>query len=89
MVDSCVSQVLALLVLDTDGQRLAVKYSAIGRKEIWPTPKLQMAFEKRVITKLPKNSGSKTEVLAHIVVQHSSSDPSCDWFAQHLEKHSF
>eukprot|EP00450_Noctiluca_scintillans_P008722 CAMPEP_0194482544 /NCGR_PEP_ID=MMETSP0253-20130528/4445_1 /TAXON_ID=2966 /ORGANISM="Noctiluca scintillans" /LENGTH=232 /DNA_ID=CAMNT_0039322087 /DNA_START=40 /DNA_END=739 /DNA_ORIENTATION=+ len=62
MADSCVSQVLALLVLDTDGQRLAVKYSAVGRKEIWPTPKLQMAFEKRVITKLPKNSGSKTEV---------------------------
>merc|ERR1712136_658601 len=26
------------------------------------TPKLQMAFEKRVIIKLPKNSGSKTEV---------------------------
>lgn len=50
--------VLAILVLDTDGGRLAVKYSSVARKEIWPGFEKQTAFEKRVINKLPKPSGT-------------------------------
>jgi len=55
-------QILAILILDNDGARLAVKYSSVARKEIFPTVKLQLAFEKRVIAKLPKNTGARTEV---------------------------
>merc|ERR1719171_1217399 len=62
MTDSGLCQVLAILVLDSDGGRLAVKYSQIARKELWPGVKAQLAFEKRVIIKLPKPSSSRSEV---------------------------
>lgn len=62
MADASLCQILAVLVLDADGQRLAVKYSTSARKELWTTVKQQMAFEKRVIGKLPKASNTRSEV---------------------------
>eukprot|EP00811_Abedinium_folium_P011754 NODE_20887_length_777_cov_11.384615.p1 GENE.NODE_20887_length_777_cov_11.384615~~NODE_20887_length_777_cov_11.384615.p1 ORF type:complete len:224 (+),score=77.71 NODE_20887_length_777_cov_11.384615:95-673(+) len=64
MADSVLTQILALLVTDTDGNRLAVKYSTPGKK-IWPTLKAQTAFEKKLVGKLPKQTGtarSETDV---------------------------
>eukprot|EP00928_Gymnodinium_smaydae_P090913 TRINITY_DN74622_c0_g1_i1.p2 TRINITY_DN74622_c0_g1~~TRINITY_DN74622_c0_g1_i1.p2 ORF type:complete len:196 (+),score=71.72 TRINITY_DN74622_c0_g1_i1:82-669(+) len=63
MADQGLSQVLALLVLDAEGGRLAVKYSSLGRKEIWTSTKQQIAFEKRLIQKMPKiMPSSRSEV---------------------------
>eukprot|EP00929_Paragymnodinium_shiwhaense_P089565 TRINITY_DN4971_c0_g1_i1.p1 TRINITY_DN4971_c0_g1~~TRINITY_DN4971_c0_g1_i1.p1 ORF type:complete len:193 (-),score=70.17 TRINITY_DN4971_c0_g1_i1:201-779(-) len=61
-MDGGLCQVLGLLVLDAEGIRLAVKYTSMARKELWPTVKQQIAFEKRVIAKIPKSSASQTEV---------------------------
>mmetsp|Transcript_22429 Transcript_22429/g.57289 ORF Transcript_22429/g.57289 Transcript_22429/m.57289 type:complete len:197 (-) Transcript_22429:120-710(-) len=60
MADGGLCQILALLVLDSDGARLAVKYCSYARKELWVGSKAQMAFEKRVISKLPKPSTART-----------------------------
>mmetsp|Transcript_49639 Transcript_49639/g.146714 ORF Transcript_49639/g.146714 Transcript_49639/m.146714 type:complete len:195 (+) Transcript_49639:60-644(+) len=60
-------QILALLVLDSDGARLAVKYSSVARKELWVGSKAQLAFEKRVISKLPKPSVARSEVDVAII----------------------
>jgi len=45
--------ILAVLVLDIDGERLATRYNT-GSRDIFPDIKSQMAFEKRIIQKLPK-----------------------------------
>ncbi|CAD7972703.1 unnamed protein product [Amoebophrya sp. A25] len=55
-----VNQVLALLVLDSDHHRLAVKYCAPGQK-LFPTVEEQRSFEKKVIKKLPKPTGRPSE----------------------------
>lgn len=53
---SALTQVLALLVTDSDGARIAVKYSSYGKQK-WPTVKAQIQFEKKLIGKLPKQTG--------------------------------
>uniref|UniRef100_A0A7S2IND8 Coatomer subunit zeta n=1 Tax=Alexandrium andersonii TaxID=327968 RepID=A0A7S2IND8_9DINO len=60
-MDDSLCQVLAILILDTQGERLAVKYPRAG-KELWPDIKRQTAFEKLVAGKLPKfGEASKSE----------------------------
>ncbi|CAD7944856.1 unnamed protein product [Amoebophrya sp. A120] len=54
------SQVLALLVLDQESNRLAVKYCTNGTK-LFPTVDAQRKFEKKVIGKLAKPTGRPTE----------------------------
>ena len=51
------NQVLALLVLDNDANRLAIKYCSSGKKH-FPTIADQQKFEKQVIRKLPKPNAS-------------------------------
>lgn len=53
-MEETLCQVLAVLVLDADGQRLAVKYTSLARRQIWTNMKEQLAFEKRVFNKMPK-----------------------------------
>merc|ERR1712066_749855 len=72
------SQVLALLVLDTDGARLAVKYSSTARKELWPDVKAQQAFEKRVSGKLPKPSATKSEVDVAVIDDYTVLFQACN-----------
>jgi len=45
---------LAILVLDAEGHRLAVKYTSLARRQLWTDVKQQLAFEKRVFSKMPK-----------------------------------
>eukprot|EP00747_Dinoflagellata_sp_TGD_P165002 gnl/TRDRNA2_/TRDRNA2_185739_c0_seq1.p2 gnl/TRDRNA2_/TRDRNA2_185739_c0~~gnl/TRDRNA2_/TRDRNA2_185739_c0_seq1.p2 ORF type:complete len:234 (-),score=55.37 gnl/TRDRNA2_/TRDRNA2_185739_c0_seq1:122-721(-) len=64
------SQILAILVLDSDGTRLASKYSSIARKELWQGQQSQLKFEKRVVNKLPKSvktASSRTEADVAII----------------------
>mmetsp|Transcript_60434 Transcript_60434/g.129607 ORF Transcript_60434/g.129607 Transcript_60434/m.129607 type:complete len:195 (+) Transcript_60434:81-665(+) len=71
-------QILGILVLDADGQRLAVKYSSTGRKELWPTNKDQLAFEKRVISKLPKSSQTRSEVDVAVIDDYTVIYQACN-----------
>lgn len=50
------SQVLALLILDADANRLAVKYCVPGLK-LFATVDAQKKFEKKVVAKLAKPTG--------------------------------
>jgi len=50
------NQILALLALDTDANRLAVKYCGCA-KPLFPTVESQKKFEKKIVAKLPKPSG--------------------------------
>eukprot|EP00930_Biecheleria_cincta_P003920 TRINITY_DN104828_c0_g1_i1.p1 TRINITY_DN104828_c0_g1~~TRINITY_DN104828_c0_g1_i1.p1 ORF type:complete len:195 (-),score=51.10 TRINITY_DN104828_c0_g1_i1:324-908(-) len=77
-MDSGISRILALLVLDTDGARLAVKYTQLARKEIWPTLNQQTAFEKRVINKLPKPSASRSEVDVAVIDDYTIIFQACN-----------
>eukprot|EP00931_Biecheleriopsis_adriatica_P078286 TRINITY_DN51747_c0_g1_i1.p1 TRINITY_DN51747_c0_g1~~TRINITY_DN51747_c0_g1_i1.p1 ORF type:complete len:195 (+),score=59.57 TRINITY_DN51747_c0_g1_i1:64-648(+) len=72
------NQILALLVLDTDGGRLAVKYNSIARKDLFPTVKQQTAFEKRVINKLPKPSASRSEVDVAVIDEYTVIFQACN-----------
>eukprot|EP00933_Yihiella_yeosuensis_P033115 TRINITY_DN26812_c0_g1_i1.p1 TRINITY_DN26812_c0_g1~~TRINITY_DN26812_c0_g1_i1.p1 ORF type:complete len:196 (-),score=54.16 TRINITY_DN26812_c0_g1_i1:136-723(-) len=78
MADEGLSQILALLVLDTDGQRLAVKYSSVARKELWPSVKQQMTFEKRVINKLPKPSAARSDVDVAVIDDYTVIFQACN-----------
>merc|ERR1719433_428267 len=78
MGDEGLSQILALLVLDTDGARLAVKYSSTARKELWPDVKAQQAFEKRVTGKLPKPSATKSEVDVAVIDDYTILFQACN-----------
>eukprot|EP00418_Pyrodinium_bahamense_P073067 CAMPEP_0179078436 /NCGR_PEP_ID=MMETSP0796-20121207/35126_1 /TAXON_ID=73915 /ORGANISM="Pyrodinium bahamense, Strain pbaha01" /LENGTH=196 /DNA_ID=CAMNT_0020775741 /DNA_START=59 /DNA_END=649 /DNA_ORIENTATION=+ len=71
-------QVLAILVLDADGGRLAVKYSSLCKKEIWPTTKQQLAFEKRVVSKLPKPSTTRSEIDVAIIDDYTVIYQACN-----------
>jgi len=55
-----------------------VKYSSVARKEIWVGTKQQLAFEKRVITKLPKSSGTKTEVDVAVIDEYTVLFQACN-----------
>mmetsp|Transcript_30486 Transcript_30486/g.97427 ORF Transcript_30486/g.97427 Transcript_30486/m.97427 type:complete len:194 (-) Transcript_30486:105-686(-) len=71
MADGGLCQVLGILIIDPEGQRLAVKYSKAG-KELWPDIKKQTAFEKRVASKLPKpQEAAKSEPDVTIVDDHT------------------
>jgi len=70
--------VLALLVLDTDGERLAVKYSAVARRELWPTVEAQVAFEKMIISKLPKLGSAKSEVDVAVIKEYTVLFQACN-----------
>mmetsp|Transcript_21206 Transcript_21206/g.59290 ORF Transcript_21206/g.59290 Transcript_21206/m.59290 type:complete len:196 (-) Transcript_21206:78-665(-) len=78
MAEEGLCQIIALLVLDSDGQRLAVKYSAVARKELWPTVKQQNAFEARVISKLPKATAAKSEVDVAIIDDYTVLFQACN-----------
>nr|ABV22240.1 nonclathrin coat protein-like [Karlodinium veneficum] len=67
MGEESLCQVLALLCLDTDGARLAVKYSTYAKKELWSGTKNQLAFEKRLINKLPKPTATRSDVDVAVV----------------------
>merc|ERR1719150_2232921 len=54
MVEDGLCQVLAAFLLDSDGQRLAVKYSRPAKRELWPNFTAQRAFEAKLAAKLPK-----------------------------------
>merc|ERR1712083_1187855 len=71
-------QVLAVLVLDSDGGRLAVKYSSTARKELWPSVKQQLAFEKRILSKLPKATGQRSEVDVAIIDEYTVLFQACN-----------
>jgi len=77
-MDDGISRILALLVLDTDGARLAVKYTQLARKEIWPLLNQQTAFEKRVINKLPKPSASRSEVDVAVIDDYTIIFQACN-----------
>eukprot|EP00927_Polykrikos_kofoidii_P051130 TRINITY_DN44935_c0_g1_i1.p1 TRINITY_DN44935_c0_g1~~TRINITY_DN44935_c0_g1_i1.p1 ORF type:complete len:195 (-),score=53.52 TRINITY_DN44935_c0_g1_i1:87-671(-) len=78
MSDQTMCQILALLVLDADGLRLAVKYSSLARKDVWPTLAQQVAFEKRIISKLPKPSNTRTEVDVAIIDDYTVLYQACN-----------
>merc|ERR1712176_592546 len=78
MGDQSLCQILAILVLDADGARLAVKYSSTARKELWTSVKQQLAFEKRVISKLPKPSASRSEADVAIVDDYTVLYQACN-----------
>mmetsp|Transcript_17498 Transcript_17498/g.40765 ORF Transcript_17498/g.40765 Transcript_17498/m.40765 type:complete len:197 (+) Transcript_17498:92-682(+) len=80
MADAGLSQILALLILDTDGERLAVKYSSVAKKELWPGTKAQLAFEKRLIAKLPKptGTGGRGDVDVAIIDEYTVLYQSCN-----------
>mmetsp|Transcript_29511 Transcript_29511/g.80724 ORF Transcript_29511/g.80724 Transcript_29511/m.80724 type:complete len:196 (+) Transcript_29511:78-665(+) len=78
MAEDGLCQILALLVLDSDGNRLAVKYSSIARKELWPGTKQQNCFEKRVISKLPKPTATKSEVDVAIIDDYTVLFQACN-----------
>mmetsp|Transcript_136412 Transcript_136412/g.340131 ORF Transcript_136412/g.340131 Transcript_136412/m.340131 type:complete len:195 (-) Transcript_136412:108-692(-) len=71
-------QILALLVLDSEGQRLAVKYSSIGKKELWVGSKAQIAFEKKIISKLPKPSAARSEVDVAVIDEYTILFQACN-----------
>mmetsp|Transcript_1189 Transcript_1189/g.2410 ORF Transcript_1189/g.2410 Transcript_1189/m.2410 type:complete len:195 (+) Transcript_1189:90-674(+) len=77
MADDGLCQILALLVLDTDGTRLAVKYTTLA-KELWGTVKLQTAFEKRVINKMPKPSATRTDVDVAVIDDYTVIFQACN-----------
>mmetsp|Transcript_49928 Transcript_49928/g.100505 ORF Transcript_49928/g.100505 Transcript_49928/m.100505 type:complete len:198 (+) Transcript_49928:95-688(+) len=72
-------QVLAIIIMDVHGERLAVKYPRVGR-QLWPDIKRQTAFEKLVASKLPKlGEASKSEpdvtmVDEYIVLYQAAND---------------
>merc|ERR1719203_1529753 len=70
-MDDELSQVLAVLVMDSDGNRLAVKYCAAARRELWPTVSAQVEFEKMIHSKLPKAVSSKSEVDVAVVKNYT------------------
>ena len=76
--DAGLCQVLAVLILDADGGRLAVKYSQLSKKELFPTHKEQLAFEKRVISKLPKPTATKSEVDVAIIDDYTVLFQACN-----------
>ncbi|CAE7440853.1 RAB23 [Symbiodinium sp. CCMP2456] len=78
MAEDGLVQILALLVLDTDGGRLAVKYNSYARKELWPTVKQQVAFEKRVINKLPKPSATRSDVDVAVIDDYTVIFQACN-----------
>lgn len=78
MTDQGLCQILAMLVLDADGNRLAVKYSSLARKELWNGVKPQLAFEQRVINKLPKSSNTKNEVDVAVIDDHTVLYQACN-----------
>jgi len=78
MAEDGLCQVLALLVLDSDGQRLAVKYSSIAKKELWVGSKAQLAFEKKVISKLPKPSAARSEVDVAVIDEYTVLFQACN-----------
>merc|ERR1712232_67483 len=70
--------IYALLVLDNEGQRLAVKYSSYARKELWAGGKAQLAFEKRVISKLPKPCAARSEVDVAVIDEYTVLFQACN-----------
>mmetsp|Transcript_34974 Transcript_34974/g.63870 ORF Transcript_34974/g.63870 Transcript_34974/m.63870 type:complete len:195 (+) Transcript_34974:73-657(+) len=78
MASEGMSQILALLILDSDGERLAVKYSSLAKKEIWTGVKQQVAFEKRIIAKLPKPTGARGDVDVAIIDDYTVLYQSCN-----------
>ncbi|CAJ1407414.1 unnamed protein product [Effrenium voratum] len=78
MAEDGLVQILALLVLDTDGGRLAVKYNSLARKELWQTVKQQVAFEKRVINKLPKPSATRSDVDVAVIDDYTVIFQACN-----------
>jgi len=53
-----ISQILGCLILDAEGERLAVRYSSSGTKRFVDF-KQQRAFEKKIIAKIPRNALSR------------------------------
>jgi len=78
MADDGLVQILALLVLDADGNRLAVKYCSLARKELFVGTKAQTAFEKKVISKLPKASAARTEVDVAVIDEYTVLFQACN-----------
>eukprot|EP00413_Alexandrium_margalefii_P005084 CAMPEP_0204512700 /NCGR_PEP_ID=MMETSP0661-20131031/1078_1 /ASSEMBLY_ACC=CAM_ASM_000606 /TAXON_ID=109239 /ORGANISM="Alexandrium margalefi, Strain AMGDE01CS-322" /LENGTH=201 /DNA_ID=CAMNT_0051517831 /DNA_START=246 /DNA_END=848 /DNA_ORIENTATION=+ len=76
--DGSLCQVLAILILDAEGARLAVKYSSLCKKELFPTIKQQLAFEKRVISKLPKPSSSRSDVDVAVIDEYTVIYQACN-----------
>jgi len=59
MVQSqAISQIFGVCILDTEGERLAVRYAAPSQ-ELFPDFLKQRAFEKKIIAKIPQQSQSK------------------------------
>eukprot|EP00397_Hematodinium_sp_SG-2012_P052808 GEMP01062673.1.p1 GENE.GEMP01062673.1~~GEMP01062673.1.p1 ORF type:complete len:198 (+),score=45.16 GEMP01062673.1:104-697(+) len=58
-VDST-SHILAIVILDVDGERLAARYNS-SSLEVFPDIQSQCAFEKRIIQKLPKPSAQRSD----------------------------
>ncbi|CAK0807669.1 unnamed protein product [Prorocentrum cordatum] len=77
-MEEALCQVLALLVLDSDGERLAVKYSAVARRELWPSVEAQVAFEKMIISKLPKLGSAKSEVDVAVIKEYTVLFQACN-----------
>lgn len=69
---------MAILLLDAEGGRLAVKYSSLSKKELWPTTKQQLAFEKRVISKLPKPSNSRSDIDVAVIDDYTIIYQACN-----------
>lgn len=55
-----ISQILGCLILDAEGERLAVRYSSAAAK-VLPDFKAQRSFEKKIIAKIPRSVQQKTE----------------------------
>lgn len=66
-MDGDLSQILGMLILDAEGQRLAVKYSMLAKKDFFPKLEDQFAFEKKIIAKLPQPAGSRADADVAIV----------------------
>lgn len=69
MEEVSLCQVLAALILDRDGERLAVRYASVARREYWPDIKSQMAFEKKLVAKIPKASTPEKSETDVVVVE--------------------
>jgi len=78
MFEDGLCQILALLVLDSDGQRLAVKYTSLAKKELWVGSKAQLAFEKKIISKLPKPSAARSEVDVAVIDEYTILFQACN-----------
>lgn len=77
MAEDGLCQIWALLVLDSDGQRLAVKFSSVAKKDLFPGVK-QLAFEKRVVSKLPSPSASRSEVDVAVIDDYTVLFQACN-----------